>query len=243
VSKDKRKGSEDPTQRPGASAERAPAVEWGELEADPWHADSSLPASEALTGIPEEAEPEPEAEDEDAERDDDEAEDGAEPEAEAPPSSAANAEAGARRRSKTIARKQMLRERRRLLAQGKLPEIVDYERPLNRSECRQAERPCLYVSCRYHLYLDVNPNTGSIKINFPDKQVWDLEETCALDVAERGGVTLEEVGDIMNLTRERIRQVEVAGLEKLRSTDGDLETFLDGRELPLSPSRLPIVGD
>jgi hypothetical protein len=232
LSKKKRRGSEEPTERPDR------AVEWGEVERDPWHADSSLPASEALTGIPEEAEVEPEPADDEPELEEEEE---VEVEAEAPPS--AVEPGAARRRSKTIARKQMLRERRRLIAQGRLPEIVDYERPLNRSECRRAERPCLYVSCRYHLYLDVNPNTGSIKINFPDKNVWDLEETCALDVAERGGVTLEEVGDIMNLTRERIRQVEVAGLEKLRDTDGDLETFLDGRELPVSVSRLPIVGD
>ena len=51
----------------------------------------------------------------------------------------------------------MLRERRRMLAQGTIPEIVDYDRPRARSECRDAKRPCLYVSCRYHLYLDVNP--------------------------------------------------------------------------------------
>ena len=42
-----------------------------------------------------------------------------------------------------------------------------------------------------------------------------MTETCALDVADRGGTTLEEVGAIMNLTRERIRQVEVKGLAKL----------------------------
>ncbi len=136
-----------------------------------------------------------------------------------------------RRRSKTIARKQMLRERRRLLAQGLTPEVVEYDRPAMRSECRDGERPCLFVSCRHHLYLDVNPITGSIKLNFPDKEVWELTETCALDVAERGGITLEEVGEIMNLTRERIRQVEVSGLEKLKAGDATLETFLDGHEL------------
>ncbi|MCK6551072.1 hypothetical protein L6R52_34875 [Myxococcota bacterium] len=139
-----------------------------------------------------------------------------------------------RRRSKTIARKQMLRERRRMLAQGTVPEIVDYDRPNRREECRDEKRPCLYVSCRYHLYLDVNPETGSIKLNFPDKEVWELEETCALDVAERGGITLEEVGEIMNLTRERIRQVEVSGLEKLKDGPARLHTFIDGRELELS---------
>jgi hypothetical protein len=140
----------------------------------------------------------------------------------------------------------MLRERRRMLAQGTIPEILDYERPMRRADCRDADRPCLFVSCRYHLYLDVNPMTGSIKLNFPDKEVWELAETCALDVAERGGITLEEVGEIMNLTRERIRQVEVSGLEKLKQGDVKLHTFIDGRELQLDtlpPSRLPVVDD
>ena len=77
-------------------------------------------------------------------------------------------------------------------------------------------RPCPWVACKHHLYLDINPETGSIKINFPDLEPWELQNTCALDVAERGGITLEEVGEIMNLTRERIRQVEVRGLLKLK---------------------------
>jgi hypothetical protein len=62
------------------------------------------------------------------------------------------------------------------------------------------------VTCRWHLYLDVNENTGSVKINFPDIEPWDLEHSCALDVADSGEKTLEEVGDLTNLTRERIRQ-------------------------------------
>jgi DNA-directed RNA polymerase sigma subunit (sigma70/sigma32) len=68
----------------------------------------------------------------------------------------------------------------------------------------------------------VNPETGSIKLNFPDLDVWEMQETCALDVADRGGITLEEVGEILNLTRERIRQVEVKGLEKLREVSSSL---------------------
>ncbi len=79
----------------------------------------------------------------------------------------------------------------------------------------------MFISCKHHLYLDVNPSTGSIKLNFPDKEIWELDETCALDVADRGGITLEEVGTIMNLTRERIRQVETRGLLKLRAMAED----------------------
>jgi len=66
------------------------------------------------------------------------------------------------------------------------------------------------------LYLDVNERTGSIKLNFPDLEVWELPETCALDIADRGGITLEEVGEIMNLTRERIRQLETAASRSSR---------------------------
>ncbi len=136
---------------------------------------------------------------------------------------------GRKKKSKTLSRKEMTRQSRKLKAQGVEYEIIEYKRPQTRAECAHSTRPCLYVSCRHHLYLDVNPITGSIKFNFPDKEVWELEETCALDVAERGGITLEEVGEIMNLTRERIRQVEVKGLEKLKEdiNISGLDSFLD----------------
>jgi hypothetical protein len=105
-------------------------------------------------------------------------------------------------------------------------EEAEEQRPETREDCRLGERPCPYVSCKYHLYLDVNPRTGSIKLNFPDLEVWELPETCALDVAERGGMTLEEVGELVNLTRERIRQVESAGIDKIQDdyTDSEIKT-------------------
>ena len=92
---------------------------------------------------------------------------------------------------------------------------TDYFKPRTRAECADGPRPCPYVSCQHHLYLDVSTRTGAIKLNFPDLEVWDMNESCALDVADRGGTTLEDVGAIMNLTRERIRQVEVKALAKL----------------------------
>lgn len=120
-----------------------------------------------------------------------------------------------RPRSKTIAMKRLTREELRIGALLYPP--VDVPRPQTRDECHQQQRPCPWVACKHHLYLDVNPETGSIKLNFPDLEPWELQDTCALDVAERGGITLEEVGEIMNLTRERIRQVEVRGLRKIRA--------------------------
>src|SRR5437868_3313130 len=84
------------------------------------------------------------------------------------------------RRPKTMSRREMLREKRRRERAGEVLEIVDYDRPKVRSECVNGARPCLFVACKYHLYLDVNPETGSIKMNFPDKEPWELQETCAL---------------------------------------------------------------
>jgi hypothetical protein len=128
-----------------------------------------------------------------------------------------------RRRSKTMSRKEMARDlrRRRLTGQTdpeeeELMRTIEQLRPKTRADCVNGPRPCLFVSCKHNLYLDVNPETGSIKLNFPDKEIQELQYTCALDVAEKGGITLEEVGEIMNLTRERIRQVETRGLMKLR---------------------------
>jgi hypothetical protein len=117
-------------------------------------------------------------------------------------------------RSRTIARRYLTKEERRLSETLDYPEEV--ERPATREECQTMPRPCPFVSCGHHLYLDVNPESGAIKLNFPHLEVWEMPETCALDVADRGGTTLEEVGAILNLTRERIRQVEVRGLNKMK---------------------------
>ena len=92
--------------------------------------------------------------------------------------------------------------------------VAHAARPSCRAECRTLPRPCPFVSCRYHLSVDVT-DSGSLKINFPDQSTADLPSTCALDVAERGGQSLEEVGSLLNITRERARQIEVTALRKI----------------------------
>lgn len=119
-------------------------------------------------------------------------------------------------RARTIAVRRLTKHELEL-GRGLYPEAAtDYWRPTCRGDCAQVERPCPFVGCRHHLYLDVNEATGSIKLNFPDIEPWELEESCALDLADAGGLTLEDVGEVMNLTRERIRQIELEGLERLR---------------------------
>ncbi|MBS2019055.1 MAG: hypothetical protein JST00_39675 [Deltaproteobacteria bacterium] len=143
-------------------------------------------------------------------------------------------------RARTISVKRMTK---RELELGRLlyPDVEDVVRPKTRAECANGERPCPFVSCKHHLYLDVSARTGAIKLNFPDLEVWEMTETCALDVADRGGTTLEEVGAIMNLTRERIRQVEVKGLAKLEALRdmAALRDYVD--EGPIGKRRLPVL--
>jgi len=86
------------------------------------------------------------------------------------------------------------------------------------------------VSCRYHLYLDVAGVRGdTIVWNFPSREVEDMPESCALDVADRGGAALEEIAGLMNMSRERVRQLEVRALERLlrKLTPGEREAFVD----------------
>lgn len=94
------------------------------------------------------------------------------------------------------------------------------DRPKTRGDCEDAPRPCPYVSCSHNLYLDVNPESGAIKLNFPHLEVWELAETCSLDVADRGGITLEETGVILNVTRERARQIQAEALRRIKDQTG-----------------------
>jgi len=109
-----------------------------------------------------------------------------------------------------------LREKRkkRVYQPSKLLEkILNKFRPVSRRDCINGPRPCPWVGCRYHLYLDVLPS-GSIRHSFPTLEIWELKETCSLDVAERRAHTLDEIGLFLNCTRENVRLIEKRALKK-----------------------------
>jgi hypothetical protein len=112
----------------------------------------------------------------------------------------------------------------RLQMMRSLHAALSYWRPNTRADCAGVARPCPYVSCRFNLYLDVLPS-GNIKLNFPDLEPDELTVSCALDVAEAGGVKRETIADLMNLTRERLRQIEIRVLRKLAEAAGALRDF------------------
>lgn len=75
--------------------------------------------------------------------------------------------------------------------------------PTIRKECLPGgpneQRPCRQDSCPYHLSHE--------------------RESCTLDVADRGGATLDEVSDYLGLSRERVRQIEAVAIRKLKMVD------------------------
>lgn len=153
-----------------------------------------------------------------------------------------------RARATTIGMKKL----RSLRGNAEPPEDVsDFDpRPKTRAGCGE-ERPCPYVSCAHHTFLDVN-RSGGMKLNFPDLEVWEVAETCVLDAAERGGLpgtgmgegtTLEGVAEVLNLTRERVRQLETRALNKVRRKAVELAVFAEdegygrkARHLPMAPA-------
>ena len=102
--------------------------------------------------------------------------------------------------------------------QGPLPPVPEYDRPPNRGACCDFPRPCPFVGCRYNLALDVS-EAGTIRYRAGTD--WDgamgKVSNCALDLAAEKEHTLEEVAEVLNCTRERIRQEQDVALEKLRA--------------------------
>lgn len=95
------------------------------------------------------------------------------------------------------------------------PGALVAERPVTRADCADGPRPCPWVSCRHHNYLEVGPE-GSIRLNHPDVDPAELADSCSLDVADEDGSILNRVATTLNLTRERTRQVETKALSKVR---------------------------
>lgn len=111
---------------------------------------------------------------------------------------------------------------------GDVAPAPDVPRPRTRADCRDGPRPCGWVSCRHHLYADIQ-RSGHLLINSsvePDQ----MEDSCALDVAERGGMTLVQIARILGVTKERVRQIVDTAMDTMAT-----RVDRDGGLLPPSP--------
>jgi hypothetical protein len=114
--------------------------------------------------------------------------------------------------------------------------MAGHWRPKTREDCELGARPCPWAACKHHLALEVRgtslkrvgnlggesltlaPRDGKRFDDWSDALISVLSampETCALDVA-REGASQKEVSEILNLSVERVSQIEKSGLRKLR---------------------------
>ena len=93
-------------------------------------------------------------------------------------------------------------------------------RPRTRADCIDGPRPCPWIGCKWNNYFDYLDATGErVRRNFPHLEPWQIapERSCALDIADRGPATLDEIGAAQNITRERARQLEGQAFVHLRA--------------------------
>lgn len=97
------------------------------------------------------------------------------------------------------------------------------------SECTwQGAGKCLHLHCRYSL-LQERPHIEDWNPEDFDELVDALPSTCALDLADLGGMRLEEVAMVMGLPRPRVEQMEIAALRKLAKSREIRKARWDGR--------------
>lgn len=94
-------------------------------------------------------------------------------------------------------------------------------RPVTRADCENGPRPCPWVSCTEHALLGALTGMAPISDEAALARLETMPWSCVLDAADAsaalpGAVTLEDVGDCFNVTRERVRQLESAAKKKAR---------------------------
>jgi DNA-directed RNA polymerase specialized sigma24 family protein len=78
--------------------------------------------------------------------------------------------------------------------------------------CRKLPGPCPHTVCRFNLTSERRDNRGAKAVA---TRLPVVREACALEAAELGGMTLEEVATRLSVSRERVRQIELSALTKL----------------------------
>lgn len=95
----------------------------------------------------------------------------------------------------------------------------DFWRPRTRADCASVPRPCPYVGCRYNLFLEVAAHARRVglRFNYHNRDVWELEHSsCALDFAERGGMTNKQVGEVLHCHTSVVSRVSTGAIRKVK---------------------------
>ncbi len=127
--------------------------------------------------------------------------------------------------------------------------VPEYEKPRTRAECENGPRPCPFISCRQNLSADIisvvdyrrAEMTENIRLLHPGKDdPTDIEpptgNNCALDYANRGGMSFDEIAEVFDFSRQRVQQIEQGALRKLRKHSPELlAQMLEGANFTPDP--------
>jgi hypothetical protein len=111
--------------------------------------------------------------------------------------------------------------------------------PASRAECRDGERPCPYVRCKWHLWLVLGSDRPGRRYDGRTpptalRPAWledPMPPCCTLDIAERAE-TLDDPGSIRELAAaiglkpSRIHDIIATALAKLRERGMNLQEFV-----------------
>lgn len=81
--------------------------------------------------------------------------------------------------------------------------------PQTRSDCEHGIRPCPHVACKHHIVGCIaNLTDEDAAVDAMERRLEaGVTATCALDIAEDGEHTTEQVAEFMGITPERVQQI------------------------------------
>lgn len=106
-------------------------------------------------------------------------------------------------------------DRARLRVLRKTNSQLNIARPKTRGECQDGVRPCPWVSCRHHLAYEVTPD-GDLRHMFPGVELGEMQDTCSLDVSDRGPSRLVDVVEVTNISIKVVQDTEDRAIETMR---------------------------
>ena len=137
----------------------------------------------------------------------------------------------------TLGPRELKRQYREARLQGAPPIPANRGRPKTRGDCLQGPRPCPWISCRYNLFLDVSSNGGLKFVHGEDSDPSEVQsESCALDVAAAGPHNREVIAELLHVTFERVRQIEVRGQDKMAKYLAERDVIPDNADPDHKPS-------
>ncbi len=103
-----------------------------------------------------------------------------------------------------------------------------HDMPRRRSDCLKRRKPCPWVRCKHHfMWLMWDKLRDKSDHEIADC-ITKMKSSCVLDMVDKyREMTLEQVGQVLNLTRERIRQIEEKAITRVRKPTKERAPILE----------------